>query len=242
MNENNEPKISGFSDKDPNNPWAMQIIVQDTKDFTDLELNYATAKSVLSYLKASMGSSVRLKAISEWLDGRFRKVVRRAKNASWDKVQDVDGETFTYKGVSVRVITPMKMADLPKEIKKAQVSGLETLPDGISYFQDDNYALTIFLNRPLNMSSGKAAAATAHVAQKAFIDLMDYAYTQNIFKAQRDVEKWISAGFPIKVSTLGFIEKHIAEQADVAIYDAGLTEVESGSITAIGIRNRLFFE
>lgn len=242
MNTVKASNISGFADKDPDNPWAMQMIVHDTKDFSDLELAYVTAKAVLSYLESSMGSPERLKAIDEWLQGRFRKVLRRAKNASWSNIQEVDGETFDYHGVSVRVLTPTQKNDIPKIVQKAQVSGLEVLPHHSSFIQDSSHALTIFLNRSLHMSPGKAAAASAHVAQKMFIDLMNYAYINNDAKAQKDVESWISAGFPIKVSTLGSIGEHIAKQATVAIHDAGLTEVESGSITAIGVRNEIFFD
>ena len=61
-------------------------------------------------------------AIRAWEDARIRKVVRRARGAAWDRVQDLPGITLAHRTAHVRVFPPVPVDDWPAEL--GQVAGL----------------------------------------------------------------------------------------------------------------------
>lgn len=218
-----EPFISAHKDPEGESPWAMQVVVRDTKDFSPLRLAFALSKAVATYLNDGSLSTDEKIAVERWMQGRIRKVVRRARNAAWDKVQNVPGRSFLFDGVELRILTPTSMNSIEKPIRNAQVSGLETIPNGISFVSDNNPEFCIFLNRSLNMSAPKAAVAAAHASQ-IMADKLTPA----------DYETWRHSGFSLKVTSLVKLEGAMLDWASVVVHDAGLTEVIPGSVTAIG--------
>lgn len=227
-----KPFISSHPDPENEAPWAMQIIVNEDYLPTPLELAHAVSHAVLAYLETATVDPVRGAAVKRWMDGRIRKILRRAKNNRWEVLAAEDGVTTTTGNTTVRVFTPCSMDEIPKNISRCQVSGLKTADEVISSVSDwedraDKTPLMIYQNRSLNMSAAKAAVAAAHVAHLTS-DRMD----------DEDYEKWRKSGFPLMVSSLGVIEEFAANAATVAIRDAGLTEVVPGSVTAIGFLDR----
>lgn len=226
--EKTEPLISAHADPENEAPWAMQIIVKEDHLPTPLELAAAVSHAVLAYLDTATVDPARGAAVKRWMDGRIRKVLRRAKNSRWDVLEAEDGLTTTTGNTTVRVFTPSSMDEIPKNISRCQVSGLKTADEVLSQVSDYEDILVkpplvIYQNRSLNMSPAKAAVAAAHVAHLVSDRMDDEGY-----------EKWRNLGFPLSVSSLGTIENFAADLATVAIRDAGLTEVVPGSITAIG--------
>lgn len=219
-----EPFISAHEDPEGESPWALQCVVEDNKDFTGLQLAHALAVSVASFLDSVKPDSERAKSIERWMEGRIRKILRRAKNSAWNAVQAEDGETYEVEGVKIRVLTPTAMDSIPKAVAKCQVSHLTTLPDTAATYGPLSPCLKIYTNRSLNMSAPKAAVAAAHVAQ-----LMGMKLTL------ADYNLWRENKFALTVSTLGEISDFVESVSSVAVRDAGLTEVVPGSITAIGI-------
>lgn len=219
-----KPFISAHPDPEGEIPWGMQIVVEDTKSFSPLELAHAVAKGVTVYLDEAQHSPERLASINSWMKGRIRKVVRRAKNIAWDKVQDVDGLSYADDKVSLRVMTPTDMESIPVSVRKTQVSGMQTVDNELSFVSDPDPLFTIFLNRSLNMSPPKAAVAAAHAAHLMLMKL-----------TPSDYEKWKSSGFAMKVTTLYSLDSPFVEFMSVAIHDGGLTEVTPGSVTAMGM-------
>lgn len=219
-----QPFISAHKDPENESPWALQCVVKDTKEFTALQLAHAMAVSVASFLETIVPDTERSEAYQRWMNGRIRKILRRAKNAGWDAVQEIDGETYEVDGVSIRVFTPMAMDELPRAISKCQVSHLTTLENEKATYGSEDPFLKIYVNRSLNMSAPKAAVAAAHVAQLMEMKLTD-----------EDYEAWKNSGFALSVSSLGEVTDFVESVSTVAVHDAGLTEVVPGSITAIGI-------
>lgn len=219
-----EQLISAHADPEGESPWALQIVVEDTKDFSPLQLALATAKAVVSFLGDQSLTEDEEQSIRRWMQGRIRKVVRRAKNAAWTKAKEVPGRTYSFHGVNLHVVVPTAVDDLAPAIKKAQVSGLQTIPNEKSYIEDENSTFTIFLNRSLDMSAPKAAVAAAHAAQ-----LMARMLTP------ADYYEWEQSGYPMKVTSLIAIDESTEQFCSVVVHDAGFTEVSPGSATSMGL-------
>lgn len=224
-----EPFISAHEDPEGESPWALQCVVEETADFNEQELSQALSVAVLNFLDAAKDNAEWSAAVARWKQGRIRKILRRARNARWTKLEEDQGLTTVTNGISIRVFVPSAMDSIPANIKKCQVSGLNVNPN-ISLAAMDGQA-TISINSALDMSPAKAAVACAHVAQLMSEQLSDEAYLL-----------WKKSEFAMDIDYLDvplFIETNapvgIDEIADVVIYDGGLTEVEPGSITAVGI-------
>lgn len=219
-----QPYISAHEDPEGRSPWAMQCVVNENTEFSDLELAHALAVAVANFLDRTRHNTEWAKAVDTWKEGRIRKIIRRAKNARWDKVQDEEGLTTTHNGITIRVFVPCAMDEIPANIKKCQVSGIKTdKPREYRTIPETGSYLMIFLNESLNMTAGKSAVAAAHVAH-----LMAEKLTEE------DYAVWSNNGFPLAVSTLTSVGDWLEDYAAVTIHDGGLTEVEPGSITAIG--------
>jgi peptidyl-tRNA hydrolase len=221
-----EPFISAHEDPEGESPWALQCVVNESAEFSENALSQATALAVLNFLDEARTNPEWASAVARWKQGRIRKILRRARNSKWDKLANEAGVTTTHHGVTVRVFVPSAMDSIPPAIKKCQVSGITATEN--EYLPSTNALpfLAIFSNRSLSMSPGKAAVACAHVAQLMSEQLLE-----------EDYAEWKSLGFPLWASTLGQTNSWIEQFADVVIHDGGLTEVEPGSITAIGIWN-----
>lgn len=219
-----EPFISAHADPEGESPWALQCVVNEAHEFTVNELSQALAHAVLNFLEEAKTNDEWTKAVERWKLGRIRKILRRARNAKWDKLANEEGVTTVFNGIEIRVFVPSAMDAIPSNIKKCQVSGITAKENEYIKTSFKGAFLSIMSNRSLEMSPGKSAVACAHVAQ-----LMAEKLTAE------DYSIWKEEGFPIWTSTLGKVEPWIDNFADVVIHDGGLTEVEPGSITAIGI-------
>src|SRR3954470_18988392 len=66
--------------------------------------------------------------VAAWIDGRIRKVSRRARGAHWEAVQALPGVTVSVNGAAARALVPGLVVAAPKELTRLQISGSE-LPD-----------------------------------------------------------------------------------------------------------------
>jgi peptidyl-tRNA hydrolase len=226
-----KPFISAHEDPDGESPWALQCVVDETADFNEQELAHALSVSVLNFLDIAKENPEWSAAVSRWKAGRIRKILRRARNSRWTKLEDEAGLTTVTNEIPIRVFVPSAMDSIPTNIKKCQVSGLNVNPK--MSMAASSGSLTISINSALEMSAAKAAVACAHVAQLMAEQLNADAYLW-----------WKKSEFSIDIEYLDvpcFNETHfptnIDEVADVVIHDGGLTEVEPGSITAVGFWN-----
>lgn len=216
--------ISGAPDASEGNPWSMQLVFLHDKENPSAEaaLCEAAALAVVKLLDDPRAQEEPWKSVlQEWGAGRFRKVVRRAKKSQFLTTHEFPGITIGETGATVRALLPFRANELPKPIKRLQVSG----PDLESpYSTSKRDGLEISINPELEMSSGKKAAQAAHAAQMAY---------QQADGFSRD--RWRKAGFPIFVKLHsnypGEFESH-ANFDTVKVYDAGLTEIPAGSLTA----------
>lgn len=219
-----EPYISAYADPEGESPWALQCVVNETNEFSENALAQATAHAVVAFLDAARSNPEWGIAVDRWRQGRIRKILRRAKNARWDKLAEEEGLTTTFNGITVRVFVPSAMDEIPANIRKCQVSGIKVTQNEWLEHPKIAPGLQIHTNGALDMSPGKAAIAAAHVAHLTAERLTAEEY-----------EQWKENGYPIALSKLSNIDSWVERYALVAIHDGGLTEVEPGSLTALGI-------
>jgi peptidyl-tRNA hydrolase len=216
--------IAAYRDPPGEVPWAMPIVARVEKgaEPTALAVAEATATAVVRLLDDPRSTSGEwAAAMQRWLDGRIRKVARRARGSRWTAVTALPGMTVMHDGVEVRAFVPTPTDAVPVEIAKLQVSGLE-LPLG-EPSPPGAGALDIALTPHVTMSPVKAAVQAAHAAQLAYSTTSD-----------DEVSSWREAGFAVRV---GYPDAatwaRLASSARVVVRDAGFTEIPPGTRTAL---------
>jgi peptidyl-tRNA hydrolase len=147
-------------------------------------------------------------ALRLWIDGRIRKIARRARGAHWAAVQELPGVTVEVDGAEARALLPGPVDAVPKIVSRLQIGGTE-LP-----FDEPGPAAgpVIALNPAVEMTVGKAAAQVGH-ASMLLGALRGWTVAPR-FAVRRDGALWESlAGTGIEVR------------------DAGFTEVDPGTVT-----------
>ncbi|MFS0884977.1 hypothetical protein [Aeromicrobium sp. 179-A 4D2 NHS] len=167
-------------------------------------------------------------AVVEWMSGRFTKTVRRLKHRDMDvlakrakTVNRPDGDSpsftvidFRYEDARAVAMLPTTYDEFDPIMKRGQVSGTDFERTGT--IDGDRYKwVTVFVLDSL--TTGKAAAQAAH----AIVALVDRLPRHSL-------------------PNLHFVDAQtLAEKAGldgaVAINDAGLTEVEPGTLCAVGV-------
>lgn len=225
------PVISGHEDNDPD-PYALNIIVEDTKNYTNDELIKIVAASVIKFVPVPQHMEENSN-FSIWVQGRFRKLLKRMKPAYFKKLpQELKENNITFSqfsegNIQLIVIEPLRKSFTLPVLKRAQVSGLTTIDPRIDetekIFAKMYGNFDIVLNKELDMSVSKAAIAAAHALQM----LRDKLYEED--KISYDI---LMRNMPIAITWKNIDKETADNQYSVVIRDAGLTEVEPGSITA----------
>jgi len=201
-----------FLDKpEDDDPYAMIFVVNDDKNktlYNDDVLNAVTTATL-----RMVTSERHQEAVDAWLEQRIRKLVKRARNNQWDALESIPHIEVEFNSAIVRVFPPMRVSEVPQEIRRLQLTGLNTEPNATSLPEPGSLLIT--LNSALTMTIGKAAAQTGHAAQ-LFLMKGD----------ERKVEEWIEAGYP-----LSFATGPVNPAAEIQVHDAGFTEVEPNSLT-----------
>lgn len=167
-------------------------------------------------------------AVATWVDGRIRKVTRRARGTHWDVLQDLPGVTVTVAGASARALVPGPVDELPREVSRLQISGTDLPadqpgppPDGVP---------VVWLNPELELTVGKAAAQVGHATMLLAARLRP-----------AEVGRWRADGWRCAVRTAdphlwSELRSRVEDGRAVAVRDAGFTEVAPGSVTCIATR------
>jgi peptidyl-tRNA hydrolase len=221
-------------------PWAMQLAVRVEKGTERI-----VPPSHSAVCEAAAMAVVRLltdpnpewqQAVHRWESGRIRKVTRRARGVRWEAVQSLPGVTVEHAGAQVRSFVPGPVTEVPPELAKLQVAGLDLDDDSEDNTEDDAdddsddggavkppehpYA-SMALNPDVRMSTGKAAAQCGHAAHL----LLRQA-------AEPGVSVWIASGLRVHL-VRDETWRRCVDRATVAVRDAGFTEVPPGTMTAI---------
>lgn len=158
--------------------------------------------------------------VAAWNGARIRKLVRRARGASWDRAQTVPGVTAAVGRAQVRAFVPGPQAEAPPEVQKLQIQSpplsapaeLHHLPKTVS----DTMVLAI--TPELSMSWGKQAAQCAHGAQR-------------LVEAQPPPPGWLDNPKILVVHACPVLWSELAPLEPVEIHDGGYTEIPAGTLT-----------
>lgn len=214
-------EISGQEDFHED-PYQLSIIVKDTKDFTAYELIRTVSTSVASFVPVWQEASERGSNWEEWLNGRFRKIIKRLKPTLFDKLavnlQKDNIEYLISTGkIDLIVIAPQRKSFAPSYLKRAQLSGLSTVEELLSTKISPESTISVLLDRSLSVS--KAAVSAAHALQVAKQTIYDESGFDNFDSLLKNVD---------------FVWKDLSDDTEYSfdIVDAGLTEVNPGTRTA----------
>ena len=168
--------------------------------------------------------------LATWLSGRFTKTVRRASDSQLSKLLAWAQETGHSlsridddRGTAL-AFAPLAYEDFPKCLRTLQVSGTD-YPWSNQLFAPDVQGPTVLVLSSL--TTGKAAAQASHGLWKWYLYLTSDAH---------DVDRWALAGNPIN---LFFVNSESLQAAQAlggrAVIDAGLTEIEPNTLTAVAL-------
>jgi peptidyl-tRNA hydrolase len=225
------------TDEDPTRVRAMPVILR-------IERKEPPSRTAL--LEAAAAASVAVcldprtepegewhEPVKAWVDGRIRKVSRRARGAHWEAVQSLPGVTMTVDGASARALVPDVVADMPKEITRLQISGSELPEDEPGPVPEG--AAILWLNPKVTMTAGKAAAQVGHASMLLAAALRADG-KEDFFTEWKDfrcairipsLREWMALHSGDDPAT-AWRQRHV-----VAVRDAGFTEVAPGTVTVL---------
>ncbi|MEV0677887.1 peptidyl-tRNA hydrolase [Actinosynnema sp. NPDC050436] len=216
-------------EEDPAAVRAMPVVLRiertDPPRRTDvLEAAAAAAVAVCLDPRAEPGGEWHDDVVA-WVRGRIRKVSRRARGAHWEAVQALPGVTLAVGRAEVRAFVPAKVADLPKELSRLQISGSELPVDEPGPVPAG--ARLLWLNPGVAMTAGKAAAQVGHASMLLAPAL-----------SEEELKEWASVDYRCAVRTPSPAEWDalLARPDAVVVRDAGYTEVDPGTATVAAFR------
>ncbi|TDB95336.1 peptidyl-tRNA hydrolase [Actinomadura sp. 7K534] len=220
------PDHAPFVDPLDDPPWAMQLVVRAEKADPPnhgavCEAAAAAVVRLLTDPRAAEPGGEWHDAVREWESRRIRKVTRRARGVRWPEAEALPGVTVGHAGAQVRAFPPCPVRDVPPELAKLQVAGLDLADaDEPGPPPAPPYA-AIALNPDVTITTGKAAAQCGHAAQLL------------LRKGRRKhVAEWVEGGAAVHL-VKDVPWRSCVKQATVAVRDGGFTEVPPGTMTAV---------
>ena len=152
-----------------------------------------------------------------WMQGRIRKVARRARAAAWEKVKDSESIYVKVGNAELCILPPHKLAEVSPVIKSLQVSGLDLPREAAA--NNTNAKLLIAVNPDVQMTTGKSMAQVGHAAQLAILN-----------SSAPNLEAWKADSF-----SAGFTAWDSFSDWTAEVQDAGFTEIAPGTFTTRSI-------
>lgn len=214
--------------------WVQPILVSKTGSHADTVR--AAAQASIAVWSKPKTEAYPVENYVQWLAGPFTKTVRRASEAQLSGTIQFWAKEVAIPYAAVRVgssvavaFSPMRYSDMPKQIAKHQVSGtdFERTP-GVPNPPDSPVVAIV----DEALSTGKAAAAAAH-AVWAWALPREHSEDEPTLAM---LDRWQHHGFPVTVTFAPATDlAAIAREREThPIVDAGLTEVEANTLTAVG--------
>lgn len=193
--------------------YSLPIVVHVEKDsaFENVHFYQAIAQGIAVLVTSGKWSE----SVNKWMQGRFRKVIRKARGSAWSKALTLDHiEVNLSNGLSIAIFEPTQPELLAPELKKLQVQGIDFANNKTSTYNIKHTSISVSINPELRMSSGKMGAQVAHAVQLLFLN-----------STNEQIKKWMFEGSHLQIVPWDEIVD------GVEIVDAGLTEIPPGSLT-----------
>jgi len=205
-------------DRDEQEIRALTIVLDLERD---LEISHeeallATAAAIRDYFldDAVREGGAWHEATKLWMDGRIRKLAKRARGKEFTAAAELMPNSIgSYADAVVLVFPPMLVTDMPKELKRLQVQGLDLPSRPVD--SDERAEILVALNPDVKMTTGKTMAQVGHAVQLAIMGA-----------SSEKLSHWENHR-PV----ITFVDFDSRESWDVEVHDAGFTEVEANSLT-----------
>jgi peptidyl-tRNA hydrolase len=235
MDEGGQPPVDetafgpeGHDPRDERPQYVMPLVVRLEREAmpqrTDaLETAARAVLTLLSDPRVTDPEGEWAEAVAAWQDARIRKVVRRARGAEWRRAEALPGITVAGGTAEVRVYPPVPLDGWPKDLARLQVSGTDFSDDEPPAAPEPGVPV-VWMNPKVEMTAGKSMAQAGHAAQLGWWRL-----------DPERAAKWRADGFPLRVRTAAperWAELAASDELPM-VRDAGFTEVEPGTATAI---------
>lgn len=192
---------------------AMPVILRIERELpARTALLEAAAQAALAVCVDPRAQGEWYEALRNWVDGRIRKIARRARGAHWTAVQELPGVTVEVDGAEARALVPGPVDAVPKTVSRLQIGGTDLPADEPAPVPAGTPV--IVLNPAVEMTVGKAAAQVGH-ASMILAAVRGWTGAPR-FAVRRDPALW---------------EELLARDDVVCVRDAGFTEVDPGTIT-----------
>ncbi len=218
--------MSEYRDPPGQAPWAMPIVVRAEKgaEPTAAAVAEAAATAVVQLLDDPRSIDGEWHdEVQRWLDGRIRKVARRARGSRWDAAAELPGVTVSHAGAQVRAFVPGPTDAVPPQIAKLQVAGLDLEPGTPSSAAPGVLADRGHPARHDEPAQGSGAGRARGAASAGLTELAD-------------VDGWRATGFGVRLvrpDVEGWAR--LSASARVVVRDAGFTEIPPDTQTAIAL-------
>ena len=183
-----------------------------------------TIKTVAIASALTLATTDPSEKLEKWLDTDYRKTVRKvSKISQLDKIKELPYATnFRKDSGNVYTFDLMTYGEMPKELRKLQVSGLDykdkKLPKKSKVNKD--FIPVIILNTDIKATTGKMAAQAAHALCKWVLET-DPAI----------VSKWITRP-DCELIGISFKGLKPNKRDHILVKDNWVTEIKKGSTTA----------
>lgn len=215
-------------------PLVMYIVVNTdvALAFEDLAQHLVTATMRCARdLRMYDATKALESAFVEWETGLYRKVVLRASGNAFLALCDLpQSRAETSVDITVRVFPPQRRSERRKDLKRLQVYSEaltpftgELVPDGAMAIVLNPNATMRASNPNAAMSAGKALVQIAHAALLCAV------------KSGVDVSAWAAARYPCAFLAGEHSSAMREVPGAVVVVDAGLTELEPGTETALAL-------
>lgn len=211
------PAVVVSGHPDAGDPWRMTILIHPNPNGTATFTDAATAAAVAMLALFTRTDPDTVTAVTAWQTGRFGKIVRRAKTPNQFTraltETHLPAETATIHHTQAAVFTPCQTSHTPPILAKARITGLD-LPSPTTHPAPDQ--AIVFLTPHVNMTTGKMLAQALHAVQ-----LLTTAHPT----------------VPVPLITVATPAQwaHATTIADIRVHDAGLTEIPTGTLTALAL-------
>ncbi|RJQ80806.1 peptidyl-tRNA hydrolase [Pseudonocardiaceae bacterium YIM PH 21723] len=233
MSPGQQDRLDGYSwlvNDDPAQVRAMPVVLRIEKAEPPLRtplLEAAAAAAVAVYLdeRAAPGGEWH-EPMKLWVDGRIRKVSRRARGAHWTAVQELPGLTIEVEGAQARALVPGPVDELPKIVSRLQVGGTDLPVDEPDAAQAG--VPVLWVNPTVPMTLGKIAAQVGHGTMLLADALREYGRA-DLLDLWKNMDHRTAVRTPNRADWVTLLRSPDA----ISVRDGGFTEVAPGTITVL---------